>query len=723
MLDGDPSDVSYHASYKRFRRRIIEGSRCEAPTASTPLTTGGQCQSSFEFDPVCQRLELDSPPRHQRALQKEMPGKMYFYFYILQAIISFAGGLPRGSRGWPEVETTLVWKAAFQQHAEAQQTGSVARKHDLQPFDILDKTTESVHGKSVMKLAAPSLLNDYYTDLLDCSCNGVIALALGSSVYIWNSETYALMGHLNPSPEPQQPSGLQTVSISCLCWSRDGRSLCIGTRRGDIQLWDVDHKQNMRCLLSHSSVVRALSWNQHLLSSASVLGQIHHLDPRAPTSLVGAASHTEGICSLEWSPGGDRLASGSTDGLLCVWDSDVTRSHHPITTMKQPSAVKAMAWCPWQSKMIATGGGWNDGKLRLWDANSETCVASADTNSQICSLRWAEKKRYLVTGHGLPQHNISCWTWESSSFSPTCQLRVACHDIAVGRTISHYLMVQRPMSWFQARDFCKKHYMDLASLGTEEQYLTLLNSTAEHKVSFWLGLQRQSIFADWKWVDREELNYDRWYRRNYAGHCASLEAMLEQGNKLLGRYCEELHMFVCQGPRSPQSLMVDSVDSDHVTLSWNVSTFMQTMPHSYSVTTCASACHTFLLPYTDDSASMHVNISNLTSSTDYFIEVSAVVVRPDSDTVRNMTLLSLPTVLQVRTADSPGLHQAVLVIRRLMKLISLLVPLWILYRILKNTKFSLSYEVKRSELEVLPMELSIEETTLSPIMERTRGFG
>lgn len=295
---------------------------------------------------------------------------------------------------------------------------------------------------------------------------------------------------------------------------------------------------------------------------------------------------------------------------------------------------------------------------------------------------------------------------------------VACHDIAVGRTISHYLMVQRPMSWFKAREFCQKHYVDLATLGTEEQYLTLLNTTAEHKVSFWLGLQRQSIFADWKWVDREELNYDRWYRRNYAGHCASLEAMLEQDNKLLDRYCEELHMFVCQGPRSPQSLMVDSVDSDHVTLSWNVSTFMQTMPHSYNVTTCTSSCHTFLLPYTNDSAFMHVNISNLTSSTDYSIEVSAVVVRPDSVTVRNMTLLSLPTVIQVKTAD-----RVFLVVLRLMKLIYLVVPLWVLYRILKNTKFSFSYEVKRSEPDVPSVELSIEETTLSLITERTRGFG
>lgn len=51
----------------------------------------------------------------------------------------------------------------------------------------------------------------------------------------------------------------------------------------------------------------------------------------------------EGLCSLQWSPDGDRLASGSTEGLLSIWDSGVaacTRMCSPVSTMKQPSAVK-----------------------------------------------------------------------------------------------------------------------------------------------------------------------------------------------------------------------------------------------------------------------------------------------------------------------------------------------------------------------------------------------
>lgn len=82
--------------------------------------------------------------------------------------------------------------------------------------------------------------------------------------------------------------------------------------------------------------------------SGCVLGWIHHLDPRAPAPLTGMAVQKEGLCSLQWSPGGEWLASGSTDGLLSIWDSDITGHtsvRGPTTTMKQPSAVKVRAAC------------------------------------------------------------------------------------------------------------------------------------------------------------------------------------------------------------------------------------------------------------------------------------------------------------------------------------------------------------------------------------------
>ncbi|CAB1454904.1 unnamed protein product [Pleuronectes platessa] len=419
-----------YVSYKRFRRWIhFPRSGTEAPAVSTPLTTGRrQRERSFELDTVCQRLELDSPPAHHEAARGGLQGALQGYYLHntphhppLQTCLDNTGGrlVPQGDL-YTSKHVTYHQGQGTTCATKCPTTDADVRRCSLQPFTVLDKAPESPHGGSVMKLAAPSLLNDYYTNVLDCSCNGMVALALGSSVVLWNSETRALVGSLEPRPQAGRHQ-----SVSSLCWSRDGRALCIGTRRGEVELWDVENKQNVRRLPSHLSVVGALSWQQQLLSSGSVLGRIHHLDPRAPAPLVGAAVQEEGICSLQWSPGDDWLASGSTDGLLRIWDRDIagpTRTKQPVTTMKQPSAVKAMGWCPWQEKNIATGGGWKDGELRIWDTQSGTCVNSANTNSQICSLRWAEKKKCLVTGHGLPHHQVTCWSWGSASLHPVCQL-------------------------------------------------------------------------------------------------------------------------------------------------------------------------------------------------------------------------------------------------------------------------------------------------------------
>uniref|UniRef100_A0AAQ5XMG5 C-type lectin domain-containing protein n=1 Tax=Amphiprion ocellaris TaxID=80972 RepID=A0AAQ5XMG5_AMPOC len=113
---------------------------------------------------------------------------------------------------------------------------------------------------------------------------------------------------------------------------------------------------------------------------------------------------------------------------------------------------------------------------------------------------------------------------------------VLCHGLASGQRPSHYFLVQQPMSWITARKFCQRHYVDLAVLSTQEQYFTLLNATAANKVSFWLGLQRQSVFSDWKWVNGEELRYQHWFRRNYEGRCAILDGVHSEAGNLYNKY-------------------------------------------------------------------------------------------------------------------------------------------------------------------------------------------
>jgi eukaryotic-like serine/threonine-protein kinase len=68
--------------------------------------------------------------------------------------------------------------------------------------------------------------------------------------------------------------------------------------------------------------------------------------------------------ALAWSPDGKRIASGSADGTVQVWDavSGSTISTH----QRYYGAVLSVAWSP-DSKRIASG--YDDGAVRIWDAS------------------------------------------------------------------------------------------------------------------------------------------------------------------------------------------------------------------------------------------------------------------------------------------------------------------------------------------------------------------
>jgi len=73
--------------------------------------------------------------------------------------------------------------------------------------------------------------------------------------------------------------------------------------------------------------------------------------------------HTDTIYAVAWSPGGTRLASGSGDRMVQVWDA--SNGAHPFTYHGHERAVYAVTWSPTGAR-IASGSG--DHTVRVWDA-------------------------------------------------------------------------------------------------------------------------------------------------------------------------------------------------------------------------------------------------------------------------------------------------------------------------------------------------------------------
>lgn len=137
-------------------------------------------------------------------------------------------------------------------------------------------------------------------------------------------------------------------------------------------------------------------WLSHSLYTVAVYcsgsrnGMIHHHDVRVAQHLVGTlTAHSQEICGLQWSPNGKHLASGANDNIVNVWPDKFSTSVPvpPIHSFEQhQAAVKAIAWCPWQSSLLASGGGTADRCIKFWNVNSGACLNSIDTKSQVWSL-------------------------------------------------------------------------------------------------------------------------------------------------------------------------------------------------------------------------------------------------------------------------------------------------------------------------------------------------
>lgn len=253
-------------------------------------------------------------------------------------------------------------------------------------------------------LDAPDLMDDYYLNLLDWNTDNVLAVALAGTVYLWNASTGSIE-ELTSCSQPEQ-------YVSSVSWLNGGSALAVGVSSGETQIFDCQSMQLKRRMDGHDARVSALSWNNHIVSSGGRDSVIVNHDVRQRQHQVGRLiSHEQEVCGLRWNHDGTQLASGGNDNLLCVWE--MGRQDPVMRRDEHTAAVKALAWCPWQPSLLASGGGTSDRKMRFWNTTSGACLNTIDTHSQVCSILWSRHSKELVSSHGFSQNQLIVWKYPS----------------------------------------------------------------------------------------------------------------------------------------------------------------------------------------------------------------------------------------------------------------------------------------------------------------------
>jgi cell division cycle protein 20 (cofactor of APC complex) len=251
-------------------------------------------------------------------------------------------------------------------------------------------------------LDAPGLVDDYYLNLLDWSSGNQVAIGLERSVYVWSADSGTVSSLFECNAD---------TYISSVKWSGDGAYVGVGLGTGEVQIWDVEEQTKLRSMFGHETRVGVMGWNNHLLSTGARSGLVYNHDVRiAQHKVAELVSHTGEVCGLEWRADGAQLATGANDNLLSIWDAR-SLAAPKFTKTNHRAAVKAVSWCPWQSNLLATGGGSNDRQIYFWNTTTGARVNHIATDSQVTSLRWSTHYKEIVSSGGFPDNSLSIWSY------------------------------------------------------------------------------------------------------------------------------------------------------------------------------------------------------------------------------------------------------------------------------------------------------------------------
>jgi WD40 repeat protein len=185
------------------------------------------------------------------------------------------------------------------------------------------------------------------------------------TIRIWN----ALSG--------KQESMLDNLKInaSAIAWNPNSRSIAFAGFDGKVNLWTLEQGiKGIQSLGAHEGPVWALGWNKDgsRLASGSDDSTVRIWEAAGQTRVL--QGHSGPVHGIAWKPDGTQLVTASWDKTAKVWDASSGELRH--TLVGHTHFVTSVAWSV--NDVIATGSA--DRSVRLWNPNSETMFHRLNTH-------------------------------------------------------------------------------------------------------------------------------------------------------------------------------------------------------------------------------------------------------------------------------------------------------------------------------------------------------
>jgi len=210
---------------------------------------------------------------------------------------------------------------------------------------------------------------------------------------------------LPPGPKVRHTVREHGEPVHGIALSPDGKTLAMsGSHSKKIWLVDTEDGCVERTLEGHVRTVDCVAWSPdgRRIASGSDDRMIRIWN-LAEGSCRPMHGHQDNVLSVDWSPDGRMVASGSIDRMIGLWNPESATSfwpgHHGLAG--HTDSVNSVAWSP-DGRLLASGSG--DHTVRLWEVGlgrpSVVAYRELLASDWVSGVAWSPDGKLLAAGTG-----------------------------------------------------------------------------------------------------------------------------------------------------------------------------------------------------------------------------------------------------------------------------------------------------------------------------------